>query len=332
MALLAAGGMALLGGGLSYMGSKKAADAASGANDANIAMQREIYERQRKDLLPYQGAGGAGLDAYMNRLGFTQKKKSWYDTDRASQIYEQAMDTFAHPGEKWLAGKLGVDWANVGREELLTKMADFDEWHDTDFGRQFNPLARELRTIRQTGDETEWVGGDDVGRFTLEDLTLDPGYNFRLSEGIKNMDLSASAAGMNLSGSTLKGLNRFNQNFASNEFQNAFNRNQTELGNLWGLAGMGQNAAVQQGVGLQNLGQAYGNYYGNQGQIGAASAMAPFNAISAGINTGMGIYGMQQYGNYLSGLNQTPAPTSSGTINVTQPFTGSWNRDIGFGG
>lgn len=65
--------------------------------------------------------------------------------------------------------------------------------------------------------------------FTLADFQMDPGYEFRRTEGQRGVEASASARGLTLSGGTLKALDRYNQDYASGEYGNAFNRYETDL-------------------------------------------------------------------------------------------------------
>ncbi len=106
---------------------------------------------------------------------------------------------------------------------------------------------------------------------------LDPGYQFRLSEGEKGINRMAAGRGSFDSGATLKALNRYNQDYATGEYGNVFNRNAL-------LAGVGQTAT-----------NATGNYGANAAnsisgnQIGAGNARASGyvgvgNAINSGIN------------------------------------------------
>lgn len=94
--------------------------------------------------------------------------------------------------------------------------------------------------------------------FTMADYQADPGYAFRLSEGLKALDRSASARGGLLSGGALKGITRYAQDAASQEYGNAYSRFNTNQSNtlsredtgynrLASLAGVGQtaNAAIQ---------------------------------------------------------------------------------------
>jgi hypothetical protein len=82
--------------------------------------------------------------------------------------------------------------------------------------------------------------------FGMQDFQQDPGYEFRMSEGMKALERSAAARGGLLSGSMLKGIQRFGQDMGSQEYQNAFNRYQVNRSNqlnpLQSLMGSGQSA------------------------------------------------------------------------------------------
>ena len=108
-------------------------------------------------------------------------------------------------------------------------------------------------------------------------LQMDPGYGFRLSEGMKALDRQAAARGGLISGAALKGAQRYGQDLASQEFGNAYGR-------LANLAQIGPSAA---GV-LNNLGQNYannvGNIYQQQGNVAANAALARGSAYASGLN------------------------------------------------
>lgn len=59
---------------------------------------------------------------------------------------------------------------------------------------------------------------------SYEEATSDPGYQFRVKEGQRALENNAAAKGNLRSGATLKGLADYNQNAASQEYQNVFNR------------------------------------------------------------------------------------------------------------
>lgn len=135
----------------------------------------------------------------------------------------------------------------------------------------------------------------------------DPGYAFRQSEGMKGLTNSAAARGGLLSGAALKAASQYNQNFASNEFGNAygryqadqtgkFNRDQTNQTNTYNrlasIAGVGQTAANQSasaasalgssvGNGMMQTGQNIGNSLMNTGQNIGAGMMSAGNQIAS---------------------------------------------------
>lgn len=69
-------------------------------------------------------------------------------------------------------------------------------------------------------------GGEQPAAFKFDpsQVQIDPGYQFRLSEGLKALERSAAARGGLLSGATGKALTRYGQEMGSQEFQNAYGR------------------------------------------------------------------------------------------------------------
>jgi hypothetical protein len=61
-------------------------------------------------------------------------------------------------------------------------------------------------------------------KFVMGDITQDPSYQFRLQQGQQALENSASARGLLRSGGTMKDLIDYGQNAASQEYQNAYNR------------------------------------------------------------------------------------------------------------
>ena len=142
--------------------------------------------------------------------------------------------------------------------------------------------------------------------FGTEQFQADPGYAFRLSEGMKALDRTAAARGGLLSGATLKGAERYNQDLASQEYTNAFNRYQTEraaqLQPLQSLAGVGQTAAGTLTNAAGQMGQNLATGYGNIGQARASGYVGGANALNQAIGTGLNYSQNQQY------LNRFPIP------------------------
>jgi hypothetical protein len=124
--------------------------------------------------------------------------------------------------------------------------------------------------------------------FGMDQFQADPGYGFRMSEGMKGLERSAAARGGLLSGAALKGIQRFGQDLASQEYQNAFNRYQTErsarLNPLQSLAGVGQTAANTLGT----AGTQFANTVG-QGNTGFANTVGQSNAQLANTLSNIGM-------------------------------------------
>src|SRR4029453_14092195 len=100
-------------------------------------------------------------------------------------------------------------------------------------------------------------------------LEQSPGFQFRLGEGLKALEKSAAARGTLLTGGTLKGLQRYAQDFASNEYQNRYNQ-LLGLGQLGlGYGQLGSRAAPQQGLLWSQYANQAGNLLGGQaGNVG----------------------------------------------------------------
>lgn len=137
----------------------------------------------------------------------------------------------------------------------------------------------------------------------------DPGYKFRLQQGQEALQNSAAARGGLLSGGTAKALSDYNQNAASAEYGNVYNRaynnfttkynqfkqNQNDLFNRYAtLSGIGQTSAGQlSNAGLNFANNASGilqnsaNQIGQQGNNAAAANASGYvggaNAITGAI-------------------------------------------------
>jgi hypothetical protein len=126
--------------------------------------------------------------------------------------------------------------------------------------------------------------------FGMSQFQQDPGYQFRLSEGQRAMAHGATPGrGGLVSGNSLKAMQDYAQNSASGEYQNAFNRYQTErnarLNPLQSLAGVGQSATNFTGAaGAQNA-ATMGNYLTGGAAASAAGNMGAANALNSGLGT-----------------------------------------------
>ena len=93
---------------------------------------------------------------------------------------------------------------------------------------RFNDTSR--KQIQANYDSGKYTGG-----LSLDEFEADPGYNFRKSQGMDGIESSAAASGGLLSGAALKSLNRYNSDLASQEYGNAWSRDQAQKQQQFGV-------------------------------------------------------------------------------------------------
>ena len=152
--------------------------------------------------------------------------------------------------------------------------------------------------------------------FSMADYQQDPGYQFRLSEGLKQLGSQARAQGGAGGGRTMMGMQNYAQNAASGEYQNAFNRYQTNRQNqlqpLGNLMSSGQAAASNQAGQAGQYGVNAGNLMTQAGQANAAGQMGAANSLAGGLNAGASAYMNQSnFNNWLARQPQAPAFTTT---------------------
>jgi len=274
-------GSAVVGVVASSSAAKKQSKAAGKAADVSQAQ----YEQTREDQLPFLEAGYGALNRLNEYLGIP---------DKSFANFNAGAYLNANPDAKaYVEAKLKLPGANAEQLAYEHFVADGS---------------------RRTGNFFKNTSSPNYGKyardFGMQDFRADPGYAFRVSEGLKSLDRQAAARGGLISGGALKAAQRYGQDLGSQEYQNAFNRYQVNRANqltpLQSMAGMGQTTATQ----LGNAGQTYatnaGNAYGAAGQAQASGYMGVANAISGGLG---------QYLNYQSNnslINALNRPSGGG--------------------
>ena len=140
------------------------------------------------------------------KAGNLQADSSKYAADISQKQFEQTR-------------KDQMPWLNAGKEALgglQSYIKDSPDFNDKWGGR--------IEDAYQGGQLT---GGLDPSKFQT-----DPSYQFRKQQGMDGLQSSAAAGGSLLSGAALKSLNEYNSNLASQEYGNAWQRDQTEKQNL----------------------------------------------------------------------------------------------------
>lgn len=277
---------------LGAMSSANAADAQSESAAMSTAEQRRQYDLTRQDQAPWREAGLGGLNKLEYLLGTGET-----DLTR-DQVRQNLLSQFTKTQNNGVPSNNGVRY--IGDIDSGTIEGGRD-W----IAAPYTVGTQATTTIDETGLNAaidaemarmaEMKADPDYGSllrdFGLEDFTKDPGYDFRLSEGEKGINRSLAARGGLFSGAAGKALARYNQDFASNEYGNAYNRYNTNQGNkfnrLASLAGIGQSATNQVQQAGQNAANNISSNMIGSGNAQASGIMGIGNAISGGLNNYM---------------------------------------------
>lgn len=172
-----------------------------------------------------------------------------------------------------------MPWLNAGKAALgdLTKYID----KSPDFNDKWGGRI-----------ETAYNNGQLTGGLDPNNFQTDPSYQFRKQQGMDGIQSSAAAGGSLLSGAALKSLNEYNSNLASQEYGNAWQRDQAEKQNLMGVLSGNRSQDYQlfsnedtrqynQLASMAGVGQQTAN---TLGQFGANNAAQQGNAAINGAN------------------------------------------------
>lgn len=166
--------------------------------------------------------------------------------------------------------------------------------------------ANDMAWARQQEEMAPWKAAGAKALDGLQDGSFfqkDAGYQARLDEGMRGINSGLAARGMGNSGAALKALTRFGQDYASNEYQNAYNR-QNNLVNYGNQASM-----------------ALGNFAGGYGANAANNAIGLGNANAAG-QIGMANRDAGIFGSILSAGGQAAgAAMGGGGGKMSSPFS-----------
>jgi len=289
---------AIAGGVMASKGAKKAGEAKAQGYDQATALQREMWQQQQRQMAPWLKAGGTGLNALMYGLGLGGNLPSSAYGSMAQEWNPEdvlgARPTDPEGARQWDINA-AAGQAQFNKNQLAGKAQE---------AKNIASLTPEqLAAYKAKTGAGGLQGGDLMRKFSMADFEADPSYKFRLKEGIKSLDRSASSRGGLLSGAALKGIERYGQDLASQEYGNAFNRFQigqtNQYNRLASLSGMGQQTAQQLGQSGQQYGQNMGNLAVGAGENQANALLAGANARGSmyqGIGSALG-GGFQQYQN-----------------------------------
>ena len=217
------------------------------------------------------------------------------------------------------AQRQSAEQASATEERMLERqLAETKPFRDLSL-QQLNRLA-----------ELYGPEGQYVKTPTMDDLTMDPGFSFRMSEGEKALARMQSARGQLFGGGAIKAGTRYGQEMASQEFQNAYNRlmNQraTVTNALLGIGGYGPAIAGQNAAAIGSAGSNIANIQLGAGQARASGYLGQANALNQALQQGAMGYGLYRGGYFeplSSGIGRGGAGTGAYGGSAI-PYTGQY--------
>lgn len=319
--------------GSAAIGADAAEDAArtqAGAGAAASQVQREMFDITREQQRPFMESGYGSLSELNRLLGITPQTAGGEapGTPTGAQQWDQSNGVMH--GGAWLPPDVNLVSTDGGRGRYYDVMLDgqrigglvpggpsgrfvhdgapipsprerFATQQPAQGDTPSTPATPSQPTTGGTGLPTGYL----TQTFGPEQFRagMDPGYQWRLQQGAQGVMNTAAAGSGSLSGPALKALMEYNQGAASQEYGAAFDRFQTQQGNIFqrlsSIAGLGQNAAA--GVGNQAVATG-GNIGANivgagnaaaAGQIGAANA---YGGALSDLGSLAGLYGFGRVG------------------------------------
>lgn len=193
----------------------------------------------------------------------------------------------------WVAGATlasGYMSSKASKSAASTQAAAADRAAEL-ANQQFQQTRQDQMPWLKAGEQAlnKLIPMTDYTKFGMDQFTADPGYGFRFSEGQKALERNAAARGGFMSGAALKAATRYGQEMGSQEYQNAFNRYQTErnaaLNPLQSLAGVGQTTATNLGTAGAANAANVGNLMTGGAAAQAAGQVGQANALTGGLST-----------------------------------------------
>ena len=311
-------GSAIVGGLIGSDSSRKAANTQADAARQSAELQKQMFEKNIELQEPFRQGGLAAQNRLLQYLGL--------QTGAAPRIRTQAelrnalMAQYQNPptpaqqaGGYYEDYEAGGEGGGTSRRWVPTPAAaGVNGVNEAGLNAAIQAAMAEDQAAQKAYQAQQQ--SPDFGKYTrdfgMQDFQQDPGYAFRMSEGLKALDRQAAARGGLISGAALKASQRYGQDMASQEYTNAFNRYQTNRANqlnpLQSLMGAGQTAANTLGTAGQNYANQAGEAYMGAGNARASGYMGQANAISGAIGQGLNTYQNQQYLNMLKQPSSNP--------------------------
>lgn len=338
----AAAGAAVAGLGAAAMQADAAKDAAKGQGDsARYAtdVQRDMFDISRAGQQPFMQSG-YGANSELSRLMGIVPQTATGNAPGTNEAKEWDQSTGRLIGDTYLPPGVELVSTDGGRDRYYDVMLNGERIGDVRpggsngrFRHSGPPIPTPAQLAQQTNGPGNGGAGNGAAPGTLAEsgptglqtgyLTqlfgpeqfkagMDPGYQWRMQQGAQGVMNTAAAGSGSLSGPALKALMEYNQGAASQEYGSAFDRFQTQQGNIFqrltSMTGLGQNAAAGVGNNAMQTGSNIGSNIIGAGNAAAAGQIGAANAYGGALSD-LGAIG----GWYAMNRNQQPAQQAPST-------------------
>jgi hypothetical protein len=190
-------------------------------------------------------------------------------------------------------------------------------------GAQAESELQYLEGLGPAGEGTKGYGSLNQP-FNMTDFkTLTPQYGFNLQQGAQGtLNQSSSAQGAE-SGAALSSLQSYNQQFANNSFNTAFQNYQTQQNNVFNrlstMAQTGESAASNQASGASTFAGGIGQSLTNTGTAIGAGIAGAGNSLGNSALLGSLLYGQNGLGGSVGGGNYGSYSNYPGGVNPSGP-------------
>jgi hypothetical protein len=271
--------------GLNFLASGKAADAQQQSTQAGIAEQRRQFDTNRADLAPYRSAGQSALQALLVRLGLSPGPTgSGAAPDRAA-FTKNVAAVAAHP-----IGERMTYEAPQPMTKAIPASSTFDQ-------AGFDAAMQAYNAGQAGASSSDPNFGSLLKPFTGADLAQEPGYQFGLTEGEKQIKQLQANRGGYFSGAAGKELTRYGQDYAGTKYDAAYNRDSQDKSRtanlLTGVSNQGMGATSAGIAAGQNSANTISDLMTQGGNAQASGYIGQGNAINSGV------------GNFINWQNQS---------------------------
>jgi hypothetical protein len=301
--------VAIGGALLSNDSAQDGADAQVDSAQQGIDEIKKIGERTRKDTTPYRalGSGSAsklsqllGIDIYGgDAYGGGIDMPSFGTNDlvtvgeggefMANEDFARMSPEYADAYKRWTAdhvARYGIN-ANINKNsDLAAAKSQIAQYFDVDAA---NKRAEEEYKRKSEAFRSDSSFGSLLKKFNQQDLDSDlvyqNGLQFGLDAGERAIENRARALGGSDSGSVLKALTKFGNDYGETKTLGAYNRNAQEKSNIYkmlmGGSEVGQSAVSMDANTGSNLATALAGQYNAQGNARSAGKAAEGNMFGS---------------------------------------------------